>query len=229
MVISDAKKAHQHAKNEAGGKHPETKEAECWNAEVWRLAEKNTRHANGGSGCAESCTGNGYMEAADQFFENKDCTGDRCVEGCGEACPGTGCQENAALVRISPKRPPDELTYATAHLNGGPFAAECESPADGKKAAKEFHNDYGDGIAEPSDSELMLDIWDAAAASIRSKARDYPRGKGGNQSNAQNHQKKSGHTPGMGTNDEVSTPDIGSMQKKTERSCNKANKNADRD
>jgi hypothetical protein len=33
----------------------------------------------------------------------------------------------------------------------------------------------------------------------------------------------------MGTNDEVSTPDIGSMQKKTERSCNKANKNADRD
>ena len=68
------------------------------------------------------------------------------------------------------------MTYATAHLNGRPFTAEYESSTDGKKAAKEFPNGYRERIAGPSYSELMLEIWDAAAAGFRSKARDYPRG-----------------------------------------------------
>src|SRR6516162_5247622 len=91
-VISDAKKAHQYANNEADGKYPEIKEAERGNLEVWRLAKKNTRDTNGRSGCAESRGGHGDLEAASQFFENKDCTGDRCVEGGSQSRTGTGCQ-----------------------------------------------------------------------------------------------------------------------------------------
>src|SRR5215469_9731239 len=121
------------------------------------------------------------------------------------------------------------MTYATTHLNGRPFATEYESSTDGKKAAKEFHNDYGERIAGPSYSELMLDIWDATAAGLRSKARDYPRGKAGNQSNAQNYRKKSEQTPGMDTNDEVSAPAVGTVQKHTEPSCDEADKNTDSD